>query len=53
MLEHVPIRWRLAIVSAALTFVILAGFAVVIGQVTASRVRATGPPIGDHRIEAG
>jgi two-component system, OmpR family, sensor kinase len=40
VLEHVPIRWRLAIVSAALTFVILAGFAVVIGQVTASRVRS-------------
>ena len=40
MLEQIPIRWRLAIVSAALTFVILAGFAVVIGQVTASRVRS-------------
>jgi two-component system, OmpR family, sensor kinase len=39
-LERIPIRWRLAIVSAALTFVILAGFAVVIGQVTASRVRS-------------
>jgi two-component system OmpR family sensor kinase len=39
-LEGIPIRWRLAIVSAALTFVILAGFAVVIGQVTASRVRS-------------
>ena len=40
MLERVPIRWRLAIVSALLTFVILAGFAIVIGSVTASRVRA-------------
>jgi two-component system, OmpR family, sensor kinase len=40
VLEQIPIRWRLAIVSAALTFVILAGFAVVIGQVTASRVRS-------------
>jgi two-component system, OmpR family, sensor kinase len=40
VLERIPIRWRLAIVSAALTFVILAGFAVVIGQVTASRVRS-------------
>jgi two-component system, OmpR family, sensor kinase len=39
-LEQIPIRWRLAVVSAALTFVILAGFAIVIGQVTASRVRA-------------
>ena len=40
MLDWIPIRWRLAVVSAALTFVILAGFAVVIGQVTASRVRS-------------
>jgi signal transduction histidine kinase len=40
VLEQIPIRWRLAVVSAALTFVILAGFAVVIGQVTASRVRS-------------
>ena len=39
-LERISIRWRLAIVSAALTFVILAGFAIVIGQVTASRVRS-------------
>ena len=39
-LERISIRWRLAIVSAALTFVILAGFAVVIGQLTASRVRS-------------
>ena len=35
-----PIRWRLALVSAALTFVILTAFAIVIGQVTASRVRS-------------
>jgi two-component system, OmpR family, sensor kinase len=40
MLEQISIRWRLAIVSAALTFVILFVFAIVIGQVTASRVRA-------------
>ena len=40
MLDHVAIRWRLAVVSAALTFVILAAFAVVIGQLTASRVRS-------------
>jgi len=40
VLERIPIRWRLAIVSAALTFVILAAFAIVIGQVTASRVRS-------------
>jgi two-component system OmpR family sensor kinase len=40
VLDHIAIRWRLAIVSAALTFVILAAFAVVIGQLTASRVRS-------------
>jgi two-component system, OmpR family, sensor kinase len=39
-LEHVPIRWRLAGTSALLTFVILLVFAVVIGQLTASRVRS-------------
>ncbi|MEA2318488.1 MAG: hypothetical protein QOD44_2677 [Solirubrobacteraceae bacterium] len=40
MLDRIPIRWRLAIGSSALTFVILAVFAVAIGQVTASRVRS-------------
>jgi two-component system, OmpR family, sensor kinase len=40
VLEHVKIRWRLAIVSAGLTFAILAMFAIGIGQVTASRVRS-------------
>src|SRR3954462_5743966 len=40
VLAPIAIRWRLAIVSAALTFVILAAFAVVIGQVTAARVRS-------------
>jgi signal transduction histidine kinase len=40
VLDRIPIRWRLAIGSSALTFVILAVFAVVIGQVTASRVRS-------------
>jgi two-component system, OmpR family, sensor kinase len=40
VLDHIAIRWRLAIVSAALTFVILAAFAIVIGQVTAARVRS-------------
>jgi signal transduction histidine kinase len=35
-----PIRWRLAVVSSALTFFILTIFAVAIGQVTASRVRS-------------
>ncbi len=40
MLERLPIRWRLALVSAGLTFLILTGFAVVIGRVTASRVHS-------------
>ena len=40
MLEGIPIRWRLALLSAGLTLVILSGFAVVIGQVTSSRVRS-------------
>ena len=40
MLDRVPIRWRLALLSAGLTLVILSGFAVVIGQVTSSRVRS-------------
>jgi two-component system, OmpR family, sensor kinase len=40
VLEGIPIRWRLALLSAGLTLVILSGFAVVIGQVTASRVRS-------------
>ncbi|MEA2248266.1 MAG: hypothetical protein QOH46_2795 [Solirubrobacteraceae bacterium] len=40
MLDRIPIRWRLAIGSSALTFVILAAFAIVIGQVTAARVRS-------------
>jgi signal transduction histidine kinase len=40
VLDRIPIRWRLAIGSSALTFVILAVFAVAIGQVTASRVRS-------------
>jgi two-component system, OmpR family, sensor kinase len=40
VLERLPIRWRLALVSAGLTLLILAGFAIVIGGVTASRVRS-------------
>jgi len=40
VLDRIPIRWRLALTSAGLTFVILSAFAVVIGQVTASRVRS-------------
>ena len=40
-LNRIPIRWRLAVVSSALTFVILCGFAVAVGQLTASRVRSS------------
>jgi signal transduction histidine kinase len=40
VLDGVPIRWRLALLSAGLTLVILSGFALVIGQVTSSRVRS-------------
>jgi two-component system OmpR family sensor kinase len=40
VLDRIAIRWRLALLSAGLTFVILSGFAVVIGQVTSSRVRS-------------
>jgi two-component system, OmpR family, sensor kinase len=40
VLDHIPIRWRLALLSAGLTFVILSAFAIVIGSVTASRVRS-------------
>jgi two-component system, OmpR family, sensor kinase len=40
VLEGIPIRWRLALLSAGLTLVILSAFAVVIGQVTSSRVRS-------------
>ncbi len=40
MLSRFTIRWRLALISAALTFVILCGFAVAIGQLTVSRIRS-------------
>ena len=40
MLSRFPIRWRLALISAALTFVILCGFALLIGQITVSRIRS-------------
>jgi signal transduction histidine kinase len=39
-LRGLSIRWRLALISAALTFAILCAFAVVIGELTASRVRS-------------
>ena len=37
--RSVPIRWRLAGGSAALTFVILAGFATIVGTLTGRQVR--------------
>src|ERR1700759_3267970 len=37
--RSVPIRWRLAGGSAALTFVILAGFAAIVGTLTNRQVR--------------
>ena len=37
--RSVPIRWRLAGGSAALTFVILASFAVIVGALTNRQVR--------------
>jgi two-component system, OmpR family, sensor kinase len=40
VLEHLSIRWRLAGTSALLTFVILASFAAVVGQLTAARIRS-------------
>ncbi|MDP9346219.1 MAG: HAMP domain-containing histidine kinase [Actinomycetota bacterium] len=40
MLDRLPIRWRLALTSAGLTLVILSGFAVVVGQLTVSRIRS-------------
>jgi two-component system, OmpR family, sensor kinase len=40
VLDRIAIRWRLALLSAGLTLVILSAFAVVIGQVTSSRVRS-------------
>jgi two-component system, OmpR family, sensor kinase len=39
-LDRLSIRWRLALTSAGLTFVILTGFAIAVGQLTTSRVRS-------------
>jgi two-component system OmpR family sensor kinase len=38
--SSIPIRWRLALTSASLTFVILLGFALVVGQLTINRIRS-------------
>jgi len=40
VLRSVSIRWRLAAISAGLTFVILCGFATVVGELTSNRIRA-------------
>jgi signal transduction histidine kinase len=40
LLHSLSIRWRLALLSAGLTFVVLCGFAIVIGQLTASGIRS-------------
>lgn len=40
MLERYPIRWRLASISALLTFVILSVFAAVVGELTVRRIRS-------------
>ncbi|HMJ37514.1 MAG TPA: HAMP domain-containing sensor histidine kinase [Baekduia sp.] len=40
LLSTLSIRWRLALLSAGLTFVVLCAFAVVIGQLTASGIRS-------------
>jgi signal transduction histidine kinase len=38
MLRSLSIRWRLAVISSALTFVILCGFAAVVGELTSRRI---------------
>lgn len=40
MLERIPIRWRLAGTTALLTFAILCTFAIVVGELTQSRIRS-------------
>ncbi|MBI5105371.1 MAG: HAMP domain-containing histidine kinase [Solirubrobacterales bacterium] len=40
ILRGLSIRWRLAALSAGLTFLVLCAFATVIGQLTASRIRS-------------
>ena len=41
MLGRFSIRWRLAIISSALTFLVLCGFAIVVGQLTTGKVRSS------------
>ena len=40
LVHSMTLRWRLASLAAGLTFLVLCGFALVIGQVTASRIRS-------------
>ena len=40
MLDRIPIRWRLALTSAALTCLILSGFGILVGQLTVARIRS-------------
>jgi HAMP domain-containing protein len=40
LLGHLTIRWRLAALSGGITFLVLCGFAMIIGQLTASRIRS-------------
>jgi two-component system OmpR family sensor kinase len=40
VLDRLSIRWRLAGISAALTFAILCGFALVVGELTARQIRS-------------
>ncbi|TML05683.1 MAG: HAMP domain-containing histidine kinase [Actinobacteria bacterium] len=40
MLERISIRWRLALISAGLTCVILCAFAIGVGEATISRIRS-------------
>ena len=40
LLRSMTLRWRLAALSAGLTFMVLCVFAIVIGQTTASRIRS-------------
>jgi two-component system OmpR family sensor kinase len=40
VLERISIRWRLALISAGLTCVILCAFAIAVGEATTSRIRS-------------
>jgi two-component system OmpR family sensor kinase len=47
LFERIPVRWRIAITTAGLTFLILVCFALVLGQVVGNRIR------NDFRDELG